>query len=127
MAYDSNLANRVREYLYKIDDLPIVEKTMFGGLAFMVRGKMCINVVGNRLMCRFDPVLTEQLASKGAFVPMIMRRKEYRGYCKVEPFGYQNQSDFEFWINLCLDYNDKAKSSKHKQCNDKKRGVVLAT
>ncbi len=112
MAYDNNLAIRVREYLSVMEDFQVEEKKMFGGLAFMVHDKMCINVGDNQLMCRFDPELTEQLSERTGFLPMIMNGKEYKGYCYVDPIGYKSKRDFEFWINLCLDYNDKAVLSK---------------
>ena len=115
MPYDINLSDRVREYLSKVDELKIEEKKMFGGLAFMVNGKMCINIGDNQSMCRFDPDLTEQLAEKPGFQPMIMKGKEYQGYCYVDPIGYSSQKDFEFWINLCMDYNGKAKISKKRK------------
>lgn len=114
MPYDDNLADRVREYLSKMEDFHIVEKKMFGGLAFMVNDKMCINVGEQQLMCRFDPELTEQLSERTGFSPMIMNGKEYKGYCYVDFAGYKTKKDFEFWINLCLDYNDKAVSSKKR-------------
>ncbi len=53
MAFDDALANRVRAALER--RLPIEEKKMFGGIAFMVRGKMCVSVGRGRLMCRIDP------------------------------------------------------------------------
>ncbi|MEO6286843.1 MAG: TfoX/Sxy family protein [Dyadobacter sp.] len=112
MPYDNNLADRVREYLSKMEDFDIVEKKMFGGLAFMVNDKMCINVGEQQLMCRFDPKLTEELSERTGFSPMIMNGKVYKGYCYVDSVGYKNNKDFEFWIKLCLDYNDKAVSSK---------------
>lgn len=112
MAYDTRLADRVREYLAHIPNIEIEEKKMFGGLAFLVNGKMCVNVTGEDLMCRFDPELTEEIAERRGYHPMVMRGKEYEGYCYVEPIGFQNRSDFEFWINLCLDFNELAKSSK---------------
>ena len=112
MAYSSLLADKIREYLSKIQNLKIEEKEMFGGLAFMINDKMCLNVGDDLLMCRFDPELTEELSDKTGFLPMIMKGKEFRGYCYVEPIGYKNNKDFEFWINLCLDFNSRAKSSK---------------
>lgn len=115
MAYDNNLANRVRVYLSGFKQLQIEEKKMFGGLAFMVNDKMCINVGDNQLMCRFNPDLTEQLSKRTGFLPMIMNKKEYKGYCYVDPIGYNSKEDFEFWINLCLDYNKEAKISKKRK------------
>jgi len=112
MAYDKQLADRVREYLVQFPKLKIEEKKMFQGLAFLVNGKMCVNVSGQNLMCRFDPAQTENLSDKTGFLPMIMNRKRYKGYCYVEPEGFKSQQEFKFWIDLCIDYNDKAKSSK---------------
>lgn len=112
MAYDNNLAIRVREYLSEMKEFKVVEKKMFGGLAFMVNDKMCVNVGDDKLMCRFDPEQTKILSEKTGFLPMIMNGKEYKGYCYVDPIGYKSKKDFEFWINHCLDYNDKAVISK---------------
>lgn len=112
MAYSNLLVDKIRKYLSNIQNLKIEEKEMFGGLAFMINDKMCINVVEDLLMCRFDPELTEQLSEKIGFLPMIMKGKEYKGYCYVELLGYRSNKDFEFWINLCLAFNSRAKSSK---------------
>ena len=69
MAYDTNLADRIREYLVTFPKLNIEEKEMFSGLAFMVNDKMCVNVSGENLMCRFDPALQEAVAEKPGFQP----------------------------------------------------------
>lgn len=105
MAYSETLANRVREFLSTIPKLDIEEKKMFGGLAFMVGGKMCINISDDRLMCRFDPKQTEEIAERQGFLPCEMKGKALAGYCYVEEIGYQSPKDFAFWLNLCLDYN----------------------
>ncbi len=85
---------------------------MFRGLTFMVNGKMCISVSGDNLMCRFDPLLHEIVAKKRGFLSMIMKGKSLKGYGYVDPTGCKSKSDFEYWVNLCLDYNEEAKSSK---------------
>ncbi len=112
MAYNAELADRIREYLSAIPNIRVEEKKMFGGLAFMVNDKMCVNVSGENLMCRFDPALTEVIAEKNGFLPMKMKGKAYKGYCYIEPNGFRYNSDFEFWMNMCLEYNNTAKSSK---------------
>lgn len=111
MAYNMQIADRVKSYLLQFPKLKIEEKKMFSGLAFIINGKMCINVTGENLMCRFDPGLMQEITSRTGFSPMIMKGKEYKGYCYVEPIGFKNKKDFEFWINICIDYNPKAKSS----------------
>jgi TfoX N-terminal domain len=117
MAYNTQLVDRIREYLVQFQKLEVEEKKMFRGLAFIINGKMCINVSGENLMCRFDPALTQDIAEKTGFLPMIMKGKEYKGYCYVKPTGFKNKKDFEFWINLCLEFNDRAKSSKKRKDN----------
>jgi TfoX/Sxy family transcriptional regulator of competence genes len=115
MAYDAQLADRIREYLVKFPNLKIEEKKMFRGLTFMVNGKMCISVSGENLMCRIDPALHEDVAEKSGFEPMIMKGKELKGYCYINQAGYQSKRDFEYWVDLCLNYNEKAKPSKRNK------------
>lgn len=112
MAYDIKLAERIRTYLEHFPDLKIEEKKMFKGLSFLINGKMCVNVSGENMMCRFDPELTDTLSKKKGYEPMIMKNRVYKGYCYVTPVGLKAKKDFEYWVNLCLGFNDKAKSSK---------------
>jgi TfoX/Sxy family transcriptional regulator of competence genes len=109
MAYDEALANRVREALsgYNVE-----EKNMFGGVCFMVNGKMCVTVGKDRLMCRIDPALhVAALAAQGVQT-VVMGGREYQGYVYVPEESIQSQSDFAYWMNLALEYNTIAKSSK---------------
>lgn len=87
---------------------------MFSGLTFMVNGKMCVSVSGENLMCRFDPDLQQELFGRKGFTTMIMKGRELKGYCYVEPAGFASKHDFDLWLKLCLDYNKRAKSSKKK-------------
>ncbi|MBS1744848.1 MAG: TfoX/Sxy family protein [Bacteroidetes bacterium] len=121
MAYDIQLADRVRAYIAQFPNLKIEEKRMFGGLAFLVNGRMCVNVSGDNLMCRFSPIKTEELSKKAGFLQMVMRGKIYRGYCYVEPKGIRTKKDFEFWINECLAFNKEAKTSKQKYALKQKK------
>jgi TfoX/Sxy family transcriptional regulator of competence genes len=112
MPYSTKLAERVRTYLERVAGLKIKEKTMFKGLAFLVNGKMCVNVSGEDLMCRYDPDLEFEVTEKPGFLPMVMNGKKLRGYCYVSEDGYKSKANFEYWIKLCLDFNKKAKASK---------------
>jgi len=114
MAYDTKLVDRIREHLLEFAELKIEEKKMFRGLTFMVNDKMCISVSGENLMCRFDPRLQEEVAEKTGYQPMIMKGKEYRGYCYVEPIGFQKEKDFKYWLKICVEFNKNAKSSNKK-------------
>jgi hypothetical protein len=80
MPYNVKLADRIRAYLEEIPNLKIEEKEMFRGLAFLVNGKMCINVSGENLMCRFNPELANEVAEKPGFQPMIMRGRQLHRY-----------------------------------------------
>ena len=121
MAYSTKLAERIRSYLDGISKIKIEEKEMFKGLAFLVNGKMCINVSGENLMCRYDPVLEDEVAERTGFQPMIMKGKQLRGYCYVSEDGYKSKVNFEYWLKLCLDFNEKAKASKRKKTSTKKK------
>jgi hypothetical protein len=112
MPYDIQLADRVRIYLAEVPRIKVEEKKMFRGLAFMVNGKMCVNISGENLMCRIDPEMYDKLSARKGFKPMIMRGKEMAGYCYVTPEGFKSERDFGFWLKVCLDFNPKAKASK---------------
>lgn len=115
MAYSTTLAERVRTYLERMADLKVEEKEMFRGLAFLVNGKMCVNISGEDLMCRYDPEFELEVAERTGFRPMIMKGKQLRGYCYVSEEGYKSKANFEYWLKLCLDFNEKAKASKKKK------------
>ncbi|NOS92876.1 MAG: TfoX/Sxy family protein [Cyclobacteriaceae bacterium] len=115
MAYSEVLADRIRESLAQKPGLKVTEKKMFSGLAFMVNGKMCINVSHDNLMCRYDPALQDEIAERRGFEPMIMKGKQLSGYCYVSEEGFKSRKDFEYWLTLCLDYNSRAKVAKKKK------------
>jgi TfoX/Sxy family transcriptional regulator of competence genes len=113
MPYNEKLLNRIREALAHLPD--VEEKKMFRGITFMVNGKMCVSVSGEELMCRFDPALQDEVAEKTGFRTMVMKGRNYNGYGYVSEDGFKKKRDFEYWIDLCLDYNSRAKASKKKK------------
>ena len=121
MAYSTKLAERIRTYLESIPQIKIEEKEMFRGLAFLVNGKMCVNVSADNLMCRFDPQLEDEVSERAGFQPMIMKGKQLRGYCYVSEEGYKSKGNFEYWLKLCLAFNGKAKASKKKKPASRKK------
>ncbi len=112
MPYNENLANRIREALAHLPD--VEEKKMFRGITFMVNGKLCVSVSGEEMMCRFDPALQETVAEKNGFRAMIMKSREYKGFGYISPEVLKSKKEFDFWINLALDFNKKAKPSRRK-------------
>lgn len=127
MAYDLQLAQKVRNYLHVSFNGHIEEKKMFGGLAFLLNDKMCVNISGDRLMCRFDPKLAPEVSGKKGYQPMNMRGRNYAGYCYVEPTGFEEETDFIYWLNLCINFNQKAESSKAKKKTEPvSKGALLS-
>lgn len=112
MAYDINLADRIREFLAEVPNIEVEEKEMFAVLNFMVNGKTCVCVSGENLMLRFDSKLQEELSTRNGYETMLMKGKEYKGYCYMNPEGFRNNKDFEYLINICLDYNKVSRKSK---------------
>lgn len=112
MVYDTQLANRVRAYLDNRSDIEVEEKAMFKGITFMVNGKMCISVSGEELMVRFDSLLQAEIAEKQGFRSMQMKNREYKGYGYVAQDVLKTKKQFEYWVELCLEFNPRAKASK---------------
>lgn len=113
MPYNEQLAHRLREALIDIPE--IEEKFMFGGICFMVNGKMCMGVVKDELMCRIDPLKEEDVLEKTGCRPMDFTGRPMKGYVFVDETGLRNKRELAFWVNLCLDFNSKAKVSKKKK------------
>lgn len=73
---------------------------------------MCVSVSGDEMMCRFDPALHETVAKKNGFRTMIMKGREYKGYGYISEEGMKSKKDFDYWVNLCLEFNSRAKHLK---------------
>jgi len=113
MAYNEQLNDRIREAL---SDLPeVLEKYMFGGSCFMVNGKMCVGVVGDEMMCRIDHDVYDKVIEKVGCRPMDFTGKPMKGYVFVSNEVLKSNAIFNEWLQLCLDFNSKAKASKKKK------------
>ncbi|MBL7911980.1 MAG: TfoX/Sxy family protein [Bacteroidia bacterium] len=118
MAFDEKLNDRIRESLEHIAE--VEEKYMFGGSCYMVNGKMCIGVVKDEMMCRIDHDIYEKTLEKPGCREMIFTGKPMKGYVFVSKEGMKTKKQFDYWINLCLEFNAIAKASKKKLKNSKK-------
>ena len=112
MAYDEELAERVRKYFSSIKK--VEEKKMMGGLTFMVNEKMCVGVLKDELMLRIEPELHDEAIAKNGCRIMDFTKKPMKGFVFVSEEGMKSKKDFDYWMNLALDYNSKAKASKKK-------------
>ncbi len=119
MAYNEKLAQRIR---IALSDLPRVEeKKMFSGLTFMVNGKMCISVSKNRIMCRIAPEQHDTIVKKKGCRTVEMGGKKYKGYVYVNENSIKTKKDLDYWINIALEFNKRAKASHKKIYSEKKR------
>lgn len=113
MAYNEKLANRIRKRLENLSNLE--ETEMMGGLTFMYNGKMCVGIIADEMMCRIDPDIHEEAVQKTGCRTMDFTKRPMKGYVMVNNIGMASQKEFDYWINLCLEFNSKAKSSKRKR------------
>ena len=114
MAYNEKLADRTREII-SLTHKNVEEKKMFGGLCFMVNDKMCVGVEHDRMMVRLDPAKFDEVIEKEGCKPMDFTGKVMKGFVFVDINVLNTKKKLEYWINLALDFNKKAKPSKKKK------------
>ena len=114
MAFDELLADRIKSVLNEKNS-SFEEKQMMGGLAFMVDSKMCVGVVKNKMMARIDPDIYDDAITKEGCRPMDFTGRPMKGWIFLEPEGIDLDDDLSYWVELALEYNPKAKSSKKKK------------
>jgi TfoX/Sxy family transcriptional regulator of competence genes len=103
VAYDEDLANRVRELI--AGEPEFTEKRMFGGLAFLVAGNMAVAASGQGgLMVRVDPEATDALAGKPHVGPFEMRGRAVQGWLRVEAEGVRTKRQLEPWVRRGVAY-----------------------
>ena len=112
MPYDEALANRVKAAL---GPRRFTEKKMFGGIAFMVRQKMCISVGGGRIMCRIDPAIHDSAVQHKGCRTVVMKGRPYRGFVYVAAEAVGTKRNLDYWVRLALDYNSGPKGSTGKR------------
>ena len=113
MAYNEKLTARIREALAHLPN--VAEKRMFRGVTFMVNDKMCITAGDNKIMCRIDPSIHEEVLKRKGCEAVKMKGREYKGYVYVSEEGIKTKKDLDYWIRLALEFNKLAKSSKKKK------------
>ncbi len=83
MAYDEELAGRIRELVADRPDLS--ERRMFGGLAFLVGGNMAISASGQGgVLVRVDPAQSDELVATTAAEEAVMRGRPMQGWLRVD-------------------------------------------
>jgi len=103
MAYDEDLANRIRELL--AGEPGVVEQKMFGGLAFLIGGHMSVSASGRGgLLLHVPHEETEALVAKPYAGPFEMRGKTMDGWLRVEAEGVKTKRQLERWVKRGVDY-----------------------
>jgi TfoX/Sxy family transcriptional regulator of competence genes len=99
MAFDEDLANRVRELV--LMEQGVIEKRMFGGLAFLIDGNMSVSVSGQGgLLLRVDPEATDALLGKPHAHPFEMRGRVMQGWLRVDAEGLRTKRQLQPWVAL---------------------------
>jgi TfoX/Sxy family transcriptional regulator of competence genes len=110
MAYSEILAGRVGEALRKVKK--VETKKMMGGLCFMVNDKMALGILAEDLMVRLDPEIRGKALKKKGCREMDFTGRPMKAFVFVGPQGTKTDKDLQGWVDLALEYNPRAKSSK---------------
>ncbi|MDQ6846378.1 MAG: TfoX/Sxy family protein [Candidatus Dormibacteraeota bacterium] len=103
MSFDEHLAARVRDILRS--EAGVTEKSMFGGLAFLINGNMAVSASGQGgLLLRVDPAETLALSSRPHAEVAVMRGREMDGWLRVGADGVRTKAQLERWVSTSLAY-----------------------
>jgi len=112
MAYNEELANRIREILVGAG-VDVFEKRMFSGLSFLVDNKLCVSVAANdRVLLRLSPADYEEAIEKNGVDQMLRNGKAMKGYVFVHAFILNTDKQLKDWVDKALAFNPVAKASK---------------
>ena len=102
MSYDQDLAERIRGLLGNVE---VIEKKMFGGLAFLLGGNMSVSASGQGgLLLRVDPDETDKLSEQKHAEPFVMRGRPMKGWLRIAPEGVRTKRDLERWVSRGVKY-----------------------
>jgi TfoX/Sxy family transcriptional regulator of competence genes len=103
MAYDEDLAHRLRELL--ADEDAITEKKMFGGLAFLLHGHMSVSASGKGgLLVRIDPADTDACLARAHVSRMEMGGRSMDGWLRVAPEGLKTKRQLASWVTRSVSF-----------------------
>lgn len=103
MAYDEDLANRIRELT--ADQPALTEKRMFGGLAFLINGNMAIAASGQGgIMVRVDPEQSDAIVARSKARPAVMRGRPMQGWLRVDADDLRTKRQLARWVEAGTSY-----------------------
>jgi TfoX/Sxy family transcriptional regulator of competence genes len=97
MGYDEKVADRIRQAVGPRPD--VTEKKMFGGVAFLLGGKMFCGIVKDDLMVRVGPERYEAALSEAHVRPMDFTGRPMNGYVFVGPRGSNTAKAIKKWVD----------------------------
>jgi TfoX/Sxy family transcriptional regulator of competence genes len=123
MAYDEELANRVRSLVG--GEAGLTEQRMFGGLAMLLHGNMAVAVRGRGgLLVRADPEESERWLAEPGVSFMEMRGRSMAGWVQVEAAACEKAADLKRWVRRGVSY---AQSLPPKEAAQKAAKATKAT
>ena len=112
MAYDRGLAQRVREVLATRPN--ISEREMFGGLAFLVDGKMFVGIRNSSLMARIGPEHDQDALAMPHVRVMDFTGRPMKGYVYIDPPAISTDPDLKAWVLWCVEFVARLPGKKTK-------------
>jgi len=120
MAYNEDLGERLREKL--LSDKNIAEKRMFGGVSFLLNGKMTCGVLQDNLVVKVDPADSDAFLAEPHVRPMDFTGRPMKGFLYVAPDGYASDEMLDVWVERSLTYARTLKSKPSRKKNLKPFG-----
>jgi TfoX/Sxy family transcriptional regulator of competence genes len=102
MPYDERLAERIRRALSRHE--AVVERRMFGGVAFLLRGNMCFGVSKDQLMLRLGSQGAEAALGRPHTREMDFTGKPMKGMVYVEPEGVRTEAELQRWLEQAVEF-----------------------
>ena len=118
MAYSEYLVDRVSHFFTE-KSIPFQTKKMFGGLCFMVDGKMCVGVNVDEIMARINPDKYQESLLKEGCREMNFTGRPMKGFVFLTEEAIDLEEELNYWLQLALDFNPLAKASKKRKSSKK--------
>jgi TfoX/Sxy family transcriptional regulator of competence genes len=127
VAYDEELADRLREHLAPAKR--VTEREMFGGISFMVAGNLCCGVLGNDLIVRIDPTLHHDALTRPNVSEFSMGGRTSKGMIRIGPAGVADEDELALWLRLGIAHATSLppkKAAKKKAAAARKKSAKKA-
>ena len=100
--YNAHTVRKIRDAIAHTPGLS--ERSMFGGIAFLLEGNMCCGVIEDRLVVRVGPGAYQDALREPHARPMDFTGRPLKGFVYVDRAGYQNEASLRQWIDRSLSF-----------------------